>query len=177
MISFKKTKIKDLEIIHYNKFKDFRGFFSRLYCAQNFKKRFSKIVQINFSFSKDKFTLRGMHFQNHPNSEDKVVKCIKGKIFDVAVDLRKNSKFFGKYVSIHMSDKDDYSFFIPKGFGHGFLCLSNNCIVNYKCSNYRNSKYEKTILWNDPNINIKWPCKKPILSKKDKEGLSLEDFT
>jgi dTDP-4-dehydrorhamnose 3,5-epimerase len=167
MISFKKTKIKDLEIIHYNKFKDFRGFFSRLYCAQNFKKRFSKIVQINFSFSKDKFTLRGLHFQNHPNSEDKVVKCIKGKIFDVAVDLRKNSNTYGKWVSVVLSEKNNKMFLIPKGFAHGFMTLENNCEIMYFVSNYYKKKKESGIRYNDSFFNIKWPANPKKISKKD----------
>jgi len=167
MISFKKTKIKDLEIIYYNKFKDFRGFFSRLYCAQTFKKKFSKIVQINFSFSKDKFTLRGMHFQNHPNSEDKVVKCIKGKIFDVAVDLRKNSKTYGKWVSVVLSEKNNKMFLIPKGFAHGFMTLENNCEIMYFVSNYYKKIKESGIRYNDPFFNIKWPTNPKKISKKD----------
>ena len=96
---------------------------------------------------------------------------------DVAVDLRKNSPTFGKYFSIIISHKDDFSFYIPKNFAHGFLCLSKSCTVNYKCSDYRNPKYEKTLSWNDPNIKIKWPIKKPILSKKDKLAtLTLNDL-
>ena len=87
---------------------------------------------------------------------------------DVAVDLRKNSPTFGKYFSVVMSFDSDFSFFIPKNFAHGFLCLSKTCTINYKCSDYRNPKHEKTLLWNDPTVNIKWPIKKPILSKKTK---------
>ena len=100
-----------------------------------------------------------------------------GRILDVAVDLRKNSKSFGKYISIVISDKDDFSFYIPEGFAHGFLCLSKVCTVNYKCSQYREPTSEKTLKWNDPYVNIKWLIKKPILSDKDKNlGLSLNDF-
>ena len=108
--------------------------------------------------------------------QSKIITVTHGKIFDVAVDLRKNSKTFGKYVSIVISDTDDFSFFIPEGFAHGFLCLSKKCTVNYKCSNYRNAKSERTLSWNDKKLNIKWPTKKPILSKKDQNGLSLENF-
>jgi len=87
---------------------------------------------------------------------------------DVAVDLRKNSPTFGKYFSIIINHSDDFSFYIPKNFAHGFLCLSKTCTINYKCSDYRNAKFERTLAWNDPDINIKWPVKKPILSKRDK---------
>ena len=96
---------------------------------------------------------------------------------DVAVDLRKNSPTFGKYFSLIISHNDDFSFYIPKNFAHGFLCLSKYCTINYKCSDYRNSNFEKTLLWNDPEIKIKWPIKNPILSKKDKlANLTLKDL-
>ncbi len=168
-----KTKIPGPLIIKSKIHKDHRGFL-----RETFKNNLFKSIKFPFeilSYSK-KNVLRGIHIQTS-FSQDKVLTVTKGRIFDIAVDLRKGSKFFGKYVSVYLSDKDNYSFFIPKGFGHGFLCLSKDCMVNYKCSNYRNSKYEKTIIWNDPDINIKWPCKRPILSNKDKTGLSLKDFT
>ena len=95
---------------------------------------------------------------------------------DVAVDLRKNSKTFGKYYSIVISEKSDFSFYIPEGFAHGFLCLSKSCTVNYKCSRYRDSKSEATLDWKDKSIAIKWPIKNPILSDKDKKGKNLNYF-
>ena len=95
---------------------------------------------------------------------------------DVAVDLRKNSKTFGKYYSLIISDKSEYSFYIPEGFAHGFLCLSDKCIVHYKCSEYRHKESETTLNWRDQEVKIKWPIKKPILSKKDKIGKNLEFF-
>ena len=122
-----------------------------------------------------KNVLRGLHLQTN-KSQAKIITVTFGKIFDVAVDLRKNSGTFGKYVSVVISDKSDFSFYIPKGFAHGFLCLSNKCTVNYKCSQYRDPKSEKTLSWNDKNVKIKWPTKNPILSSKDKFGLNLEDF-
>ena len=126
------------------------------------------------SYSK-KNVLRGLHIQTK-KSQAKIITVTHGKIFDVAVDLRKDSKTFGKYASIVISDKSDFSFYIPKGFAHGFMCLSKECTVNYKCSNYRDAKSEKTLSWNDKKINIKWPSKKPILSDKDKYGLELNSF-
>ena len=167
-----KTKIPGPLVIKSKIHRDHRGFL-----RETFKNNLFKSIKFPFeilSYSK-KNVLRGIHLQTS-FSQDKILTVTKGRIFDVAVDLRKGSKFFGKYVSVYLSDKDDYSFFIPKGFGHGFLCLTKDCMVNYKCSNYRNSKYEKTIIWNDPDINIKWPCKRPILSNKDMTGLSLKDF-
>jgi len=120
-------------------------------------------------------TLRGMHIQLK-KPQAKILTVTNGKILDVVVDLRKESKTFGKYFSIILSDKSDFSLFVPAGFAHGFLCLSNECTVYYKCTNYQNKNSERTLIWNDKNINIKWPLKKPILSKKDKIGLSFNEL-
>ena len=120
-------------------------------------------------------TIRGLHFQKK-NPQGKLITVVEGEIIDVAVDLRKKSKTFGKYVSQIISHDNDISFYIPEGFAHGFLCLSNECTVNYKCTAYRNASSERTLNWNDKRISIKWPIKNPILSKKDKNGLDLDFF-
>ena len=168
-----KTKIKDLLIIKSEVFKDKRGFLRETY-----RKNIVNNIDFPFdimSFSK-KNVLRGLHFQSK-NSQAKIITVTQGKILDVAVDLRKNSKTFGKFFSIKISHDDDFSFFIPKNFAHGFLCLSEKCTINYKCSDYRNPKFEKTLLWNDPDIGINWPIKKPLLSKKDANAnLRLKDL-
>ena len=168
-----KTNISGPKIIKTKIFKDSRGFLKEVY-----RKKIINNIEFPFdvmSYSK-KNVLRGLHIQI-VKPQAKIITVTHGKIFDVAVDLRKNSKSFGKYVSITISDKDDYSFYIPEGFAHGFLCLSKECTVNYKCSNYRDAKHERTLSWNDTNINIKWNIIKPVLSKKDKNlGLSLNDF-
>ena len=96
---------------------------------------------------------------------------VQGKILDVVVDLRKKSKTFGKHFSIKMSHNSNFSLYIPAGFAHGFICLTKKCAVYYKCTNYRNKKSEITIKWNDKDLKIKWPTKRPILSKKDKQGI------
>ena len=101
---------------------------------------------------------------------------MNGKILDVAVDLRKKSKNFGKYYSIIISKNSDFSLYIPEGFAHGFLCLSKECTISYACTNYRDKSSEKTLDWKDKKVNIKWPIKKPILSSKDKNGKSLDFF-
>ena len=167
------TKIKGLKIIKSKIFKDKRGFLRETY-----QKKLLNKIDFKFdvmSFSK-KNVLRGLHLQTK-KSQAKIITVTQGKIFDVAVDLRKNSKTFGKYVSITISYKDNFSFYIPKNFAHGFLCLSKVCTINYKCSDYRNPKYEKTLSWDDPDVNIKWPIKKPILSKKDRfNGLKLHEI-
>ena len=168
-----KTKIKGPMIIKSKIFKDKRG-----YLRETFRNYLFKNEKFPFdvmSFSKKK-VIRGLHLQLK-NSQSKIITVTHGKIFDVAVDLRKNSKTFGKYVSLVISDKSDFSFYIPKGFAHGFMCLSKNCTVNYKCSKYRETNSEVTLNWSDKSINIKWPINNPILSNKDKNGLDLKAFT
>ena len=167
-----KTKfINGPKILKSKIFNDKRGFLKETFQQKIIKQKFPFDIM---SFSK-KNVLRGLHIQTF-NSQAKLITVTQGKIFDVAVDLRKNSKSFGKYISIIISYDDDFSFYIPKGFAHGFICLSKTCTVNYKCSNYRYAKSEKTISWNDDNLKINWPIKKPILSDKDKNGLSLIEF-
>ena len=167
------TKIKDgPKIIKTIIYKDKRGFLKETFNNRLFKNKTFPFDIMSYS---KKNVLRGLHLQlKKPQS--KIITVTHGKIFDVAIDLRKNSKTFGKYVSIVISDTDNFSFFIPEGFAHGFLCLSKKCTVNYKCSNYRNAKSERTLSWNDKKIDIKWPIKKPILSKKDKMGIKFSDF-
>ena len=166
-----KTKFKDLFIIKNNTYKDQRGYFKELIRENQLNKKFPFLVM---SCSK-KNVVRGLHIQTK-KPQGKFVTVIKGKIFDVALDLRKKSKTFGKYFAIEISQNSDFSLFIPENFAHGFLCLSRNCGVYYKCSNYRDEKSETTIKWDDKFLNIKWPIKKPILSKKDKAGLSFDQF-
>ena len=168
-----KTKIKDLLILKSKNFSDSRG-----YLREIFRK---DILNENFPFDlisfSNKNVLRGLHFQSK-FSQAKLITVTNGKIFDVAVDLRRKSKTFGKYFSIILSEKDDFSFYIPENFAHGFLCMSKSCTIHYKLSNYRNPKYEKTIRWNDNKLKIKWPVKKPILSKKDKYNcINFEDIS
>ena len=167
----KKTKIKGLIILKTKIFKDSRGSLKEVYQRRILKKNFVFDVM---SKSK-KGVLRGLHVQT-TRSQAKLITVTHGKIFDVAVDLRKKSRTFGKYYSLIISEDSDFSLYIPKGFAHGFLCLSNKCTVNYKCSTYRNSKSEKTLKWNDKTLNIRWPLKSPILSNKDKNGEDLNFF-
>ena len=168
-----KTKIEGPKIIKSKIFNDNRGFFKEVY-----QKKIMPNLDFPFdimSYSK-KNVIRGLHIQTK-NSQAKIITVTHGDVLDIAVDLRKKSKTFGKYVAIKISHKDDFSFFIPEGFAHGFLCLSKECTVNYKCSQYRNELSERTLAWNDKDVNVNWPIKKPILSNKDKNlGLSLKDF-
>ncbi|MDC3355086.1 dTDP-4-dehydrorhamnose 3,5-epimerase [Candidatus Pelagibacter sp.] len=166
-----KTKIKDLLIVKTNIYKDNRGFFKEI---EKFKILKKKFIFDCLSFSK-KNTLRGLHLQRK-QSQAKIITVAQGKILDVVVDLRKKSKTYGKHFSIEISHDSNFSLFIPGGFAHGFMCLSKTCLVYYKCTNYRDKKSEVTIKWNDKDLNIKWPTKKPILSKKDRLGTSLSDY-
>ena len=166
------TKFKDLKLIKTKIFKDQRGFFKEI--VKN------KIIhKYNFIFDcmswSKKNVLRGLHFQKI-NPQAKLITVVNGKIFDVAVDLRKNSKTYGKYFSIIISKDSDFSILIPEGFAHGFYCMSNECVIHYRCSNYRHQKSEFTLAWNDPTQKIKWPFSYPILSKKDRMGIKLKNF-
>ena len=166
-----KTKFKDLIIYNKETHIDKRGYFRELFLDKKVKKKFPFDVM---SLSK-KNVLRGLHMQLK-DSQAKYVTVLKGKIFDVCVDLRKNSKTFGKYFSIYLSEKDNNSLLIPKGFAHGFCALTKDVILHYKCSNYRNKVSEIGILWNDSDLKIKWPISKPIISNKDKNNISFKDF-
>ena len=166
-----KTKFKDLVIIQNKSFKDNRGYFKELLREKEINKKFPFMVM---SYSK-KNVLRGLHIQSN-HSQRKYVSVLKGKIFDVAVDLRKNSKTFGKSFSLILSEKNSKSIYLPAGFAHGFCTLEKENYIIYNCTKYRNSKSEKGILYNDKQLNIKWPVKNPILSKKDKSNISIKEF-
>lgn len=165
------TKIKGLKLIKSQIYKDKRGYLRETFNNKLIKKNFVFDVM---SFSK-KGVLRGLHIQTI-KPQAKIITVTHGKILDVVVDLRKKSKSFGKYFSIIISDKSDFSFYIPEGFAHGFFCISKKCTVNYKCSEYRNPKGETTLQWNDESVAVKWPIKKPLLSEKDKNGKNLNFF-
>ena len=166
------TKINGLKILKTTIFKDKRGHFKEVFKQNLFKNSNFKFDCMSFS---KKNVLRGLHMQLK-NSQAKLITVMHGKIFDIAVDLRKNSKTFGKHSSLIMSDNSDFSFYIPQGFAHGFLCLSNRCIVSYKATNFQDKKSEKTLSWLDKDLKIKWPIKNPIMSKKDRMGLSLTEI-
>ena len=178
---FNETKIKDLYIIEPEIFKDKRGYFLETYNENDFKNYNSQInlnfVQDNESKSK-KGVLRGLHFQEK-HSQDKLVRVISGKIFDVAVDLRKNSETYLQWVGVILSSTNKKQFYIPKGFAHGFLVLSNEAIFAYKCTDFYYPQYENGIIYNDPTIDIKWPfvdIKEITLSDKDKNWKTVKDL-
>jgi len=168
----KKTKLKDLFVIKNKSFKDKRGFFKEILREKEIKKKFPFLVM---SYSK-KNVIRGLHLQNK-KSQGKFVSVIKGRIYDLVLDLRKNSNTYGKYFSIILSEKNSKSLYIPPGFAHGFCALDKENYIIYNCTNYRHKKSEIGIQYNDNQLNIKWPTNKPIVSDKDKKNLSFLEYT
>ena len=166
------TKFSDLRIIKGINHYDNRGYFRETFKNSFFKNK-------NFIFwclsKSKKNVLRGLHLQKK-FPQEKFISVVKGKIFDVTVDLRKKSKTFGKHFSIILSEKNSTSLFIPAGFAHGYYSLEKDNLVFYGCTNYRSKKDEVGILWNDKTLKIKWPSAKPILSKKDKYNITFEKF-
>ena len=172
-----KTLIEDLLIIEPQLFKDDRGFFYESY-NKKYLDEFISVVFVQENESKsNKGVVRGLHFQIPPFEQNKLVKCINGNILDVTVDLRKNSKTYGKSFSIELSSENNKQLFVPKGFAHGFQVLSENAIISYKVDNYYNPKSESGIIWNDKDLSIDWNLDlKPILSKNDLKLNSFKDL-
>lgn len=167
-----KTKIPGPLIIKSKIHRDHRGFL-----RETFKNNLFKSIKFPFeilSYSK-KNVLRGLHYQKK-NPQGKLVSVVKGAILDVAVDIRKSSKTYGKYQAFILSEENNKQLWVPKNFAHGFLALSSSCIVNYKCTNYYDPDDQNTILWNDKDLNIGWPVKKPIISEQDKRGTLFKDI-
>lgn len=177
--NFIKTKIKDLYIIEPKVFGDERGYFMEIYNKNDFEKAGlnMEFVQDNESKSK-KGVLRGMHFQTK-NSQGKLVRVTQGEVFDVAVDLRSYSPTFGQWEGVYLSSENKRQFYIPEGFAHGFLVLSDEAVFNYKCTDYYAPEYECGLLWNDEDVSIKWPLEnidEVILSEKDKKQHTLKEI-
>ena len=166
-----KTNFKDLFIFKNKSFKDKRGYFKELIKEKKIKKRLPFTVM---SYSK-RNVIRGLHIQTK-KPQGKFISVLKGKVFDVAVDLRKNSKTFSKFYSCILSEKNSQSIYIPPGFAHGFCGLEKENYIIYSCTQYRDAKSEKAIMYNDKKINIKWPIKNPIISKKDQNAITFIQF-
>lgn len=168
-MKFIKTSFEGVIIITPEPREDSRGFFSRVYCQNEFKEQkiMFDIKQINRVVTLKKGTIRGIHMQAHPYEEDKLISCIQGSVFDVIIDLRKKSKTFRKHYSIVLNDKNKKILLMPKGFAHGYQTLENRTIIEYPTSQFYNPKNEIGIRWNDPYFKIKWPIKKSQVSEKD----------
>ncbi len=172
---FKRLEIPDVILITSKVFYDERGFFMETYQKEEFAKAgiIGEFVQQNHSKSV-RGVLRGLHYQKEPYSQAKLVRCVKGEIFDVAVDIRKDSNTFGKFVSAMLSEENKDMLYVPRGFAHGFEVLSDEAEVMYGVDNVYSKESESGVLWNDNKININWPVRKPLLSEKDSKlpGLS-----
>ena len=164
----KKLTIPDVLLIEPKIFPDARGFFAEAYKHVDFVGfGISKtIVQINYSKS-EKNVLRGLHFQANPMAQAKMIQVISGEIFDVAVDIRKDSPWYGKWVGEALSSENLKILYVPEGFAHGFCVFSETATITYYCTNVYSKKDERGIIWNDPDLNINWPVKNPVISEKD----------
>ena len=166
--SFKRLDIPEIILVESQPFPDDRGYFMESFKESVFIKNGinTKFVQDNFSHS-TKGVLRGLHYQKSPKAQAKLVTALRGEIFDVAVDIRKNSPTYGKWLGETLSEKNHKLLYIPEGFAHGFCALSEEADVLYKVNNEYSPEHEKGILWNDPEMDIAWPIDKPILLEKD----------
>jgi len=174
---FKTLDLPGLVLIKPKVFEDERGFFMETYKKSDFETFGirSHFVQDNHSKSKQG-VLRGLHFQKKPFEQAKLIRCVKGEIFDVVVDLRRDSPTFGKHFSIKLSDENKLMLYIPRGFAHGFQVLSKEAEVIYKVDNKYAPSHESGIIWNDPMLRIDWPIKNPILSEKDKNWPTFQEL-
>jgi len=173
------TKISDVKIIQPKVFGDERGFFLETFEANRYKQALNidlDFVQDNHSRS-SKGVLRGLHFQTK-NPQGKLVRCVRGEVFDVAVDIRRDSPTFGQWAGVILSEENKTQFWIPPGLAHGFVVLSDIADFEYKCTDYYTPGFEGCLAWNDPDINIKWPINfSPLLSKKDDDGISFKTLS
>ena len=169
-MKFFETRVEGAYLINLEKIDDERGFFARTWDSKIFKKfgLNNNIKQCNISLTKTKGTIRGMHLQISPHEESKLVRCVQGKVFDVIVDLRSNSKTYLEKFEIELDSTENKSLFIPEGFAHGFQTMDDNTDVYYQISQFFKADFGRGILWNDPIFNINWPILDPILSDKDK---------
>lgn len=168
---FKKTNLSGVFIIIPNLNKDKRGFFQRLFCKKIFRKNKieNSIVQINNSFNKKKGTTRGLHYQTGRSAECKILRCIRGSLVNIVVDIRKKSKTYLKYAIIKLTDKNRFMSYIPRGFANGLQTLQDNTELIYFTTNFYNPKKEKGLSIKDPKLNIKLPLPIKVISKKDKD--------
>ena len=173
-----KTNIDGVVILKLRVFGDERGYFFESFSMQRFEQEVCKTTFVQDNESKSKYgVLRGLHYQLPPYTQAKLVRVVKGRVLDVAVDIRKDSPDFGKHVAVELSEDNKYQLFIPRGFAHGFAVLSEEAIFQYKCDAYYAPQYEGAIMYNDPDLNIDWklPLQDIILSEKDRNHPWLRD--
>jgi dTDP-4-dehydrorhamnose 3,5-epimerase len=168
---FKKTKLKGIFIIELEKHRDERGYFARTWCRNEFKENGlnSNLAQANTALSFQKGTLRGMHYQIAPYEETKIIRCIRGSVFDVVIDIRPDSITYGQWLGVELSFENQTMLYVPEGFAHGYKTLENNSEVFYLVSQFYTPDAERGIRWDDPAFNITWPeTSDLIISEKDK---------
>ena len=173
-----KTDIEGVVIIEPRIFKDERGYFYESFSQREFEEKVCRTTFVQDNQSKSSYgVLRGLHFQKPPYAQSKLVRCIKGTVLDVAVDIRKGSPTFGKYVAVELSEDNHRQFFIPRGFAHGFAVLSDEAVFQYKCDNFYNKESEGAVAWDDPELCIDWkvPADKVLLSEKDRQNKCIAD--
>lgn len=166
---FTETKLEGAFIIELEKLEDDRGFFARTFCRKEFEERGlnPKIAQCNISFNQKKSTLRGMHYQIAPYKEAKLVHCIKGKIYDVIIDLRPDSPMFKEWLAVELTSENHRMLYVPEGFAHGFQTMEDDTVVFYQMSEFYHSRCSRGIRWDDPSFEIEWPITEKIISAKD----------
>ena len=173
-----KTEIEGVVIIEPRIFNDERGYFYESFSQREFEEKVCRTTFVQDNQSKSSYgVLRGLHFQKPPYSQSKLVRCIKGAVLDVAVDIRKGSPTFGKHVAVELSEENHRQLFIPRGFAHGFAVLTAEAVFQYKCDNFYNKESEGAIAWNDPQLAIDWriPADKVLLSEKDRQTRNMAD--
>ncbi len=174
--TIEKTPLTGLLLVKPSVFGDERGYFFESFHKQRYKEHGIDVEFIQDNISKSqKNILRGLHFQN-PKTQGKLVSALLGSIFDVAVDVRKDSKTFGKWYGIELTAENKFQLYVPRGFAHGFMVTSSEAICHYKCDEFYAPEHEFSLAWNDPGLNIDWPKGEPQLSKKDKEGRRLSEI-
>ncbi len=175
-LEFKKTEIPDVFLLESRPFADERGFLMETYKKSDFEANgyTMEFVQDNHSWSNAK-VLRGLHYQIAPHGQGKLVRVMHGKVLDVAVDIRRSSPTFKKWVAVELSVENNLAIYLPPGFAHGFLVLSDQARVTYKCTGEYNQACERSLRWDDPELNINWPISGPIISKKDAAAPLLKD--
>ena len=177
-LKFKSTDLEGSYLIELDLINDSRGFFSRLFCARDFAERGlnSKWVQAHMSSNNSTGTLRGLHFQSSPKTETKLVRCQKGAIWDVIVDLRVESDSYGQWFSCHLTAENRTMVYVPERFAHGFITLEPNSEVMYFTSEFYEPQFERTLSWNDQSVGINWPIRPSVISDKDLLGKSLNEI-
>ena len=175
-MKFTQTKLKGAYTIDVEKREDERGFFARTFCANEFSEQNleNRFVQANMSFNYKKGTLRGMHFQKAPYQEDKLVRCTKGSLYDVIIDLRPESETFKQWIGVELTEENRRALFVPKGFAHGFITLEDNTEINYLVTQFYTPAADSGVRYNDPVFNITWPVEITSVSEKDKNHPDFE---